>query len=257
MLKALILTAATLVAAPIGTVTIAPRFLAFQQPSTPTPSPGTSAPQFLAPPTAAAVAFARELMDAADDGARRAMLDDRKTLVTIDLTRALLDEGSRALQKGTHDRALIAYRLARTVAERAGERNGAAVATSRIAQTLSAIGEYDQALPLLRESEAIYRELKDRRSELQILNNQAIVHRLRGDLDAALAIQRRVLAAREADGDPVALGVTLNNIGALQLGRGAYRDALAALQRALAYRKPGSPEYGLSLIHISEPTRPY
>ena len=45
----------------------------------------------------------------------------------------------------------------------------------------------------------IYREQKDRRAELQILNNQAIVHRLRGDLDSALAIQRRVLTAREAD----------------------------------------------------------
>ena len=167
------------------------------------------------------------------------------------ISRARCSKKARGcLQKGTHDRALVAYRLARTVAERAGQPIGIAAATSRIAQTLSAIGDYDQALTLLRESEAIYREQKDRRSELQILNNQAIVHRLRGDLDAALAIQRRVLAAREADGDPVALGFTLNNIGVLQQGRGAYRDALASMQRALAYRKPGSPEYASTLHNL-------
>jgi CHAT domain-containing protein/Tfp pilus assembly protein PilF len=238
MLKALILTAAVL--APIGTVTIAPapELRAFQ------PS------NVAAPPTAAAVAFARELMDAADDEARRVLLDGRAALVTIDLTRALLEEGTRLLQKGTHDRALVAYRLARTVAERAHQPIGVAASTSRIAQTLSSLGDYDQALTLLRESEAIYRELKDRRAELQILNNQAIVHRLRGDLDAALAIQRRVLAAREVDGDPATLAVTLNNIGVLQQGRGEYRDALASMQRALGYRKPGSPEYASTLHNL-------
>ncbi len=190
-------------------------------------------------------------MDAADDEARRALLEARSALVTIDLTRALLEEGTRLLQKGTHDRALVAYRLARTVAERAGQPMGVAGATSRIAQTLSAIGEYDQALTLLRECEAIYREQKDRRSELRILNNQAIVHRLRGDLDAALAIQRRVLAAREADGDPVALARSRSTTSASSSnGRGAYRDALASMQRALGYRKPGSPEYASTLHNL-------
>jgi CHAT domain-containing protein/Tfp pilus assembly protein PilF len=263
MLKALFLTAA--LAAPIGTVTILPESSAFQQspsspssssspqsPSSPSspPSPQSPSSQSAVPPTPAAVAFARELMDAADDEARRALLDARAPLLTIDLTRALLEEGTRLLQKGTHDRALIAFRLARTVAERAHLPNSVAASTSRIAQTLSSLGDYDQALTLLRESETIYREVKDRRAELQILNNQAIVHRLRGDLDAALAIQRRVLAAREADGDPVTLAVTLNNIGVLQQGRGAYRDALASMQRALAYRKPGSPEYASTLHNL-------
>ena len=236
MLKALILTVAVL--APVGTVTTAPDVHAIQPSSV------------AAPPSAAAVAFTRELMEAADDAARRAMLDARPADINVDLMRGLLEEGTRFLQKGTHDRALVAFRLARTVSERAHQPIGVAGATSRIAQTLSSLGDYDQALTLLRESEAIYREQKDRRSELQILNNQAIVHRLRGDLDAALAIQRRVLAAREEDGDPAALGVTLNNIGVLQQGRGEYRDALASMQRALGYRKPGSPEYASSLHNL-------
>lgn len=248
MVKALILTAAIL--APIGTATTAP------VPPSHSARPATSdrrafqPSNIAAPPSAAAVALARELMEAADDDARTALLDQRAALVTIDLTRALLEEGTRLLQKGTHDRALVAYRLARAAAERAHQPIGVAGATSRIAQTLSSLGDYDQALTLLRESEAIYREQKDRRAELQILNNQAIVHRLRGDLAAALAIQRRVLAAREEEGEPAALAITLNNIGVLQQARGEYRDALASMQRALGYRKPGSPEYASTLHNL-------
>ena len=59
-----------------------------------------------------------------------------------------------------------------------------------------------------------------------------------------------MLAAREGDGDPAALAVTLNNIGVLQQGRGEYRDALASMQRALGYRKPGSPEYASTLHNL-------
>ena len=74
MLKALILTAAII--APLGNVTVLPELGTFQQsPTSPTsPTPPTSPPsptspssQSAVPPSAAAVAFARELMDAGLD----------------------------------------------------------------------------------------------------------------------------------------------------------------------------------------------
>lgn len=44
--------------------------------------------------------FTRELMDAADDDARRSLLDSRVARLTIDLTRALLEEGDAAASEG-------------------------------------------------------------------------------------------------------------------------------------------------------------
>lgn len=208
-----------------------------QTPSPPTPSPDV-------------VAFTRELMEAATDDARRALLDGRGALVGVELRRFILDEGMRLFREGQFDRGLVGLRTSRDIAARLQDRGAIAAADSRIAQVLAAKGEYDEALAILRACEATYRDLNDTRSLLQVLNNEAIVHRRRGELHEALALQQRILAVHEANAETASLGITLNNIGAIQLDLGEFRAAIASFQRSLGYRKPGTAEYAGTLHNL-------
>lgn len=220
---------------------------AVQQPAA---SPSSALPSSADGAPSAESLFATALIGAADDQARRALLDGQPSLVGLPLARVLFAEGRRLLREGALDRSLVAFHMTRVVADRAGDPKTNAAGAAGMAQTLSALGENDRALSLLRESEVMYAGLRDTTSLMQVLNNQAIVHRLRGDLDEALSLQRRLLAAREASGEPASLAVTLNNIGVIQRERGDYRDALVSFERSLGYKKPGTGEYASTVHNI-------
>ena len=161
-------------------------------------------------------------------------------LVTLALTRALFAEG-RGCSRRARWIALSSPFIWRAWSRNAPQPIGVAGRDVRHGPDAQRPrGERSGPVAAARERGDVHRP-EGSPSELQILNNQAIVHRLRGDLDEALSLQRRLLAAREASGDPATLAVTLNNIGVIQRERGDYRDALVSYQRSLATRNRGPP----------------
>ncbi len=82
------------------------------------------------------------------------------------------------------------------------------------------------------------RELdKDHPDVLESVNQLGVVYRRQKRLDEAEPLLRRVLAAREAQGDPVAVGLALNNLGNLLWNQRRFDEAEAAYRHALAIRE--------------------
>jgi tetratricopeptide (TPR) repeat protein len=107
--------------------------------------------------------------------------------------------------------------------------------------SLYQLRSYDEALPYARRAADISAELygpEDRRT-LKLRSNVAVLFKVMGDLDAALAIydevletQQRVLGSEDLD-----VAATINNVGALLKQRDLYHDILPLYSQALRIRE--------------------
>ncbi|MFD5625001.1 ATP-binding protein [Streptomyces sp. NPDC127072] len=131
-----------------------------------------------------------------------------------------------------HQRAAV-HGLARTAAERAGNRAAWASATRRHADALSRLHRAEEALELLRTALRTCRALEDCEGMRAVRLSLVRVHAARGDHRRALPHARLALAMAERTGDPWALADGLTSVAQQWEELGDHTVALKHGRRAL------------------------
>lgn len=119
---------------------------------------------------------------------------DLSMLISLEINRAFGLE-----DQGDYPGARSALQSALKAARDWNDREGEAAVLVNLGDVAQALGEYDEALRLARETAVLGHSIGSAEIEATALNNQAALNTKRGDLDQALAsIRKAVAVAREA-----------------------------------------------------------
>lgn len=116
------------------------------------------------------------------------------------------------------------------------------------AQAATARQEGDAArdVELLREAEALYASIDDRRAVAINRGTQGVAHWYAGDWDAVRAAYERALEARRAIEDRILEGRTLNGLGSAHVQQAQFESALTWYRQAIALRERTGDTVGLA-----------
>lgn len=108
----------------------------------------------------------------------------------------------------------------------------AAPVRERLGEVLSLLGHYDQALAVLEQAAAWYRESKDLEGELRALARVGHAHSKRGTVDEGLRRLEPVLEHLPTPARSPGAAACYGALAHLFFGAGQYQEALAAAERA-------------------------
>jgi len=115
-----------------------------------------------------------------------------------------------------------------------GDRYGEAYALSQRGHALRWIAQYDEADQFLQRSEALRRELRDRRALAISLSGRALNAAAAGAAEQARSLGRQSLSMMEESGDIAGISVASVNLGVAELLLADLPAALRWIDRALA-----------------------
>jgi CHAT domain-containing protein/uncharacterized protein HemY len=192
--------------------------------------------------------LAAALLEAKDESARVALLNEEQESVNANLVHALAAQGARLSTEDKYPQALAAYELARVIAERINDRAELLKTLMSLGRTYRLTGDFDQALGYFQKALALAEQIKDKIGTAQALNNISIIYGARGDYSTALDYQKRSLALKEEVGDKASIASTLQNLGNIYGGLGDYSRSLEYFQQSLALRRElgGTDRMGIS-----------
>lgn len=110
-------------------------------------------------------------------------------------------------------------------------------------------GQYDLALTLLQEEEAICRTLDDPKALLGCFGNQALVHQDRDDLEAAMTLYKKEIALCETHDDLRGLADSYNNLGLILIEQDLLDEAMAIYKKQEALYTSFEDTRGLSCCY--------
>ncbi|MBZ5557768.1 MAG: CHAT domain-containing protein [Acidobacteriia bacterium] len=197
-------------------------------------------PQAPAGPASAKADLVARLVDASTPEARGALLDPQPAALTEELQQALNVRAAELRRMGRADDATRAYFALHDIAERRGDRRGAAMALIVYSSIPGQRAEYAAALDALNRALATGEAIHNDGVIASALANLAIVYRLTSDYDRALAANQRAMAIADAAGDRQTLGRVFNNIGLIYWRQGRYREALDSYQKAVTLKQQTS-----------------
>ena len=108
---------------------------------------------------------------------------------------------------------------------------------NNISLIYSAQGDYEMALTYLKRALAIQQQIGDKKGEGRTLSNISQIHDARGDYATAKIYLEQSLAIQQQIGDKEGEGITLNNISQIYDARGDYEAAQTYLQQALSIQQ--------------------
>jgi len=112
-------------------------------------------------------------------------------------------------------------------------------------------GENAAAIPLFRQSLAIWQDLGDQTQMAVELNSLGITYRSMGDLATAMShFQDSITIARHT-GNELRLSTALSNLGIAQIDAGNVSEATQALQEALALDEKNGDSWGATIVRNS------
>jgi len=158
---------------------------------------------------------------------------------------ALGQTGKLHLHLGNFQEALPYLKQSLAIRQQIGDKAGEGTTLNNISQIFKAQGDYETALAYLKQSLAIQQQIGDKAGEGTTLNNMATTAHAQGDYETALAYLKQSLAIRQQIGDKAGEGTTLNNISALYHAQGDYETALAYLKQSLAIQQQIGDKAGL------------
>jgi len=202
------------------------------------------------------------------------MLVAEKELVSVELRKALIEQGKALRTKGNYPQALAVFELTQRISEQINDKAGVAEAWNElgslrivqadfnlalenyqkgmalcetlgkqdcIASSLNGIGnvhrskgDYDLAIDYFQKGLAISEKLEDKAKVALAFNNLSVAYQSQGNYTQALDYSQRGLIISEAIGDKVRMAALLNNIGRTYTLRGETDLAIEYLQKSLA-----------------------
>ena len=216
---------------------------------------------------------------------RAALLAQERARLNVKLRRALIVEGDQLKLKGNYPQALAIYELAKTVAERIGDKPGIVEALNSlgvvqyqsdqrrgmqyyekalelgrqegdkagVAQALNNLGRayldrsnYRLALEYIQQALPLRQALGDEAGVARVINNIGMVHLEQQNYELALDYVEKSSRMSQALGHKIGIAGTQNNIGVIHRWAGNYRAALEAHEKSLAIRRELGDKEGIA-----------
>lgn len=218
--------------------------------------------------------LAAELINSATAVERQALLEKEKDLLTAELVNALFMQGRQLFEQGELAKVMAVSQLSLDLAEKIGDKAGAALALrvignihghqgsykvsleyySRslklaeelgdkfdiaavlidIANMLDELGESSSALEHYQRSLKLATEIQHRRLLTVLENNIGLIYKSRGDARLALEYIQRSLKLAEESKDRASISMALLNIGTIHAAQGNYEQAFEYYRKSLA-----------------------
>jgi CHAT domain-containing protein/Tfp pilus assembly protein PilF len=199
------------------------------------------------------------LVKANTEAERIGLLAEEKDLMTAELGRALLTQGTQLYRQGSYKRAIDIYKLALEIAEQLGDKGVTANALRGIGIVHRSQGNYTEALEHYQKSLKISEEISDKVGIASALHSIAIIYYSQGNYTEALERYRRSLRIYEEIGDKLGIARSLNNIGLVHKSQGNYTEALEHYQKSVKITEEIGDKVGISnaltnigVIHYSQ-----
>jgi CHAT domain-containing protein len=197
--------------------------------------------------------LAVSLIAATTEAEQAALIADNRELLSPELVRALVAQGTRLRIQGKFPEALRIYQLALAQAERTGDTPGSAMVFRAIGSVKRMQGDYDPALEYYRKSLGISEAAGDKSATATALNSMAGVEYIRGEYARALNLYEQSLKVNEELKSNEGSSSVLNNMGLVYLDQGNYLKSLDCFQKSLALTDP-SDNLGIvsTLLNIGD-----
>lgn len=114
-----------------------------------------------------------------------------------------------------------------------------------------ALNEYDEALALLQEADALFSQIQNSGGKIQALRRIAWIHRFHGRLDESLDIYMQALELAEVHERKLDIAHCLNGLGTVYSTLGDYTRAIQFYQRSLLLREELGERHELGAIYIN------
>ena len=203
--------------------------------------------------------LASALVAAKTDEERNALLEAEKELQTIELRKALVEQGERLRGEGDLNQALAIYRLVQRIAEQMYDKVGIATMLSNVGVIYELRGDFAQALNLYQKARIQFEALGDQAGIARVLLRIGVVHRRQGDYAQALDYYQQSLTLCEILDDKKGIAGALHNIGSVHGTLGNHAEALEYFQRALKLREMLGDKariagtlYNFGIVHLEQ-----
>ena len=177
--------------------------------------------------------LANAIAAAKDDGGRRALLDEHRDLITVQLDKALLVIADRLIGQGGYPQALELYRIIGPIAAQINDKVGVADVCLGVGVVSFRTGDYQKALERYQESLHIYEEAGDKKGIARVLGNIGSIHKVQGRVAQALEFYQKGLEVYRDIGDKRGIASLLHNIGTLYQAHGDFSRALESFETSL------------------------
>ncbi|HEV7858147.1 MAG TPA: CHAT domain-containing protein [Pyrinomonadaceae bacterium] len=208
-----------------------------------------------APDSTAQSAFdklAQRLVAAGTVEEREALLAEDKELLTVKLRRAVLALAISFFNQDKYAQSLDATNLARSIAERIGDRAGIAATWINAGLIYARQDKYALALENYRKGLDIWRTMGRQEYIADALNKIGVVYEKQGDYAQALDHYERSLKIRDEVGDKTYIAESWHNIGEIYYLQGDYEKALEYYGKSLALQESMSLTDALDQVAFAQ-----
>ncbi len=147
---------------------------------------------------------------------------------------------------GNYDDAFDLYKQSLIIRQEIGDEQGEGALLNSISNAYEARGDYGTALEYLKRSLKISRTVDDNIGKSIALNNIALLYYSKGGIDTALDYLKQALVVCREIGDTVREGNFLNNISQIYVNQGDYSVALDFLKKSLKIKRDTGDKSGES-----------
>ena len=196
--------------------------------------------------------FAGLLIGAKTAEERDALVADNRQLLTTDLRIALVRRAVYFQSVDNYSQLLNVYSIIETVAQKTGDREGAAIAEAGLGEANRKLGRNSQAIEHYRKAFAAYEALGNRLQMGLMLDQMGTVYFAGNDYANALESYQKMLALFEASKNTAGVANALEAIGSLDYEQGNYALALELFEKSLKLREGlgRKPEIAATLNNI-------
>jgi tetratricopeptide (TPR) repeat protein len=200
--------------------------------------------------TPASEDLAKRLAESAAEQERAGLLARNADLPAAEVATGLIDVGRGERNRGNFKKALVAYELARTIADGAGAGKVSASALNNIGLVQYDQGEYAQALETHKKSFAQSEALHDDAGMSRSLNNIGTVYSDTGEFGLAQDAFQKSLELGQKVRSAQLISNAVGNLGILCGKRGDYIQALALLNQGLELDVPRGDKRALAIDYM-------
>jgi CHAT domain-containing protein/Tfp pilus assembly protein PilF len=179
---------------------------------------------------------------------RDALLAAEKELMTAELWRALIRQGTRQYLQSNYPHALTINQLALSVAEYIRDNEGIAQALNDNGAVQYKLGDFGLALEYLHRSLTLRRTLMNRLNIAVTLSNLGSVYGSQGNYSLSAEYFQKAVGEFESLELNRPMGALLNNIGNIYEAQGNNRMAIENYEKALKYFVASKDEEGAGVV---------
>src|SRR6185436_10151033 len=155
-------------------------------------------------------------------------------------TRALVEQGQRAFQKGAFSQAATDWQKAVDSYRSQGNTNAEILTSVSLASAYQSIGHQRRAVKILEEALDRTEKTGDRSRVMLVKSKLGAALAMTQEPERATSLLRESLEAARADKDLKAAGAVLNDLGNLFATQQKYAEALTAFEESVAMARETS-----------------